>query len=75
MNYLLRPRNWEPACGTKRSAASANNMAVLTGDLGCSFDVGTCPERSEGGQVHPATYRSGTETNTLPVAWLPARLA
>jgi hypothetical protein len=24
MNGLLRPRNWEPACGTERSAASAN---------------------------------------------------
>jgi len=35
MNHLLRPRNWEPACGTERSAASANNMAVLTGVLGC----------------------------------------
>ncbi|MEE9120577.1 MAG: hypothetical protein V3U56_04740 [Syntrophobacteria bacterium] len=37
MNNLLRPRNWEPACGTERSAASANNMAVLPGVLGCSF--------------------------------------
>ena len=35
MNYLLRPRNWEPACGTERSAASANYMAVLPGVLGC----------------------------------------
>ena len=42
MNHLLRPRNWEPACrrcrlrcGTERSAASANNMAVLPGVLGC----------------------------------------
>jgi hypothetical protein len=35
MNNLLRPRNWEPACGTERSAASANNMAVLPGVLGC----------------------------------------
>jgi hypothetical protein len=34
-------------------------MAVLPGVLGCSFDEGTCPERSEGGQAHPATYRSG----------------
>jgi hypothetical protein len=38
MNDLLRPRNWEPACGTERSAASANYMAVLPGVLGCSFD-------------------------------------
>ena len=38
MNDLLRPRNWEPACGTERSAASANNMAVLPDVLGCSFD-------------------------------------
>jgi hypothetical protein len=35
MNRLLRPRNWEPACGTERSAASANNMVVLPGVLGC----------------------------------------
>jgi hypothetical protein len=35
MNYLLRPRNWEPACGTERSAASANHMAILPGVLGC----------------------------------------
>jgi hypothetical protein len=35
MNHLLRPRNWEPACGTERSVASANNMAVLPGVLGC----------------------------------------
>jgi hypothetical protein len=34
VNRLLRPRNWEPACGTERSAASANNMAVLPGVLG-----------------------------------------
>ena len=34
MNCLLRPRNWEPACGTERSAASANNMGVLPGVLG-----------------------------------------
>ena len=35
MNLLLRPRNWEPACGTERSAASANYMGVLPGVLGC----------------------------------------
>ena len=35
MNNLLRPRNWEPACGTERSAASANYMADLPGVLGC----------------------------------------
>ena len=35
MNHLLRPRNWEPACGTERSAASANYMAVLPGVLEC----------------------------------------
>ena len=35
MNHLLRPRNWEPACGTERSAASANNMFALPGVLGC----------------------------------------
>jgi hypothetical protein len=35
MNHLLLPRNWEPACGTERSAASANYMAVLPGVLGC----------------------------------------
>jgi hypothetical protein len=35
MNHLLRPRNWEPACGTERSAASANNMAVLPAVLEC----------------------------------------
>ena len=35
MNHLLRPRNWEPACGTERSAASANNMVVLPAVLGC----------------------------------------
>jgi hypothetical protein len=37
MNHLLRPRNWEPACGTERSGASANYMAVLPGVLGCRF--------------------------------------
>ena len=35
MNNLLRPRNWEPACGTERSAASANYMDVLPGVLRC----------------------------------------
>ena len=35
MNDLLRPRNWEPACGTERSGASANYMAALPGVLGC----------------------------------------
>ncbi len=35
MSHLLRPRNWEPACGTERSTASANNMAVLPGVLRC----------------------------------------
>ncbi len=35
MNLLLRPRNWEPACGTERSAASANYMTVLPRVLGC----------------------------------------
>jgi hypothetical protein len=35
MNFLLRPRNWEPACGTERSAASANYMTVLPRVLGC----------------------------------------
>jgi hypothetical protein len=34
MNHLLRPRNWEPARGTERSAASANNLAVLPVVLG-----------------------------------------
>jgi hypothetical protein len=34
MNNLLRPRNWEPACATERSAASAKDMAVLPGFLG-----------------------------------------
>ncbi|MEJ2235428.1 MAG: hypothetical protein P8X67_16015 [Syntrophobacterales bacterium] len=51
------------------SPAATTDMAVLPGVLGCSFDEGTCPERSEGGQVHPATYRSGTETN--PAVRLP----
>jgi hypothetical protein len=37
MNHLLRPRNWEPACGTERSGASANYMAVLPSVLGCRF--------------------------------------
>jgi hypothetical protein len=35
MNHLLQPRNWEPACGTERSAASANYMDVLPDVLGC----------------------------------------
>jgi hypothetical protein len=51
MDHLLRPRNWEPACGTERSAASANYMAVLPG-LGPRVSA-------------PATYRSGTETNPV----------
>jgi hypothetical protein len=38
MNHLLRPRNREAACGTERSVASANYMAVLPSVLGCSFD-------------------------------------
>ena len=37
MNRLLRPRNWEPACGTERSGANANNMAILPGVLGCCY--------------------------------------
>jgi hypothetical protein len=56
MNYLLRPRNWEPACrrcrlrcGTERSAASANNMAVLL-----SEPEAWCPR-----VLGPATYHSG----------------
>ena len=28
----LRPRNWEPACGTERSAASAKKMGVPPGN-------------------------------------------
>jgi len=36
------------------------DMAVLPCVLGCSFDESTCPERSEGGQAHPATYHLGT---------------
>jgi hypothetical protein len=35
MNHLLRPRNREAACGTERSVASANYMAVLPSVLGC----------------------------------------
>ena len=35
MNHLLQPRNWESACGTEGSAASANHMVVLPGVLGC----------------------------------------
>jgi hypothetical protein len=56
MNYLLRPRNWEPACGPERSAASANNMAVLPGVLRCRIlrrtnqvRLGSNPLRLPGG--------------------------
>ena len=56
MNNLLRSRNWEPACGTERSAASANYMAVLPGVLGCrslrrtvQVRLGTNPLRLPGG--------------------------
>jgi hypothetical protein len=56
MNHLLRPRNWEPACGTERSGASANNMAVLPGVLGrrllrrtANVRLGTDPLRLPGG--------------------------
>ena len=57
------------------STATAD-LAVLPGVLGCSFDVGTCPERSEGGQAHLATYRLGTPQVQRPaVARWPVRLA
>jgi hypothetical protein len=29
---VARPRNWEPACGTERSAASAKRMGVPPGN-------------------------------------------
>jgi hypothetical protein len=56
------------------SPAATTDMAVLLSEreacvLGRSFGEGTCPERSEGGQAHPATHRSGTETN--PAVRLP----
>jgi hypothetical protein len=61
MNNLLQPRNWEPACGTERSAASANNMAVLSSVLGCSFDrlrTGSpCDVPFRYGNPHPAVTR------------------
>ncbi|MEJ2235855.1 MAG: hypothetical protein P8X67_18255 [Syntrophobacterales bacterium] len=51
-------------CLTQSFAISnLQSITVLPGVLECSFDEGTCPERSEGGQVHPATYRSGTPRN------------
>jgi hypothetical protein len=64
MNHLLRPRNWEPACGTERSAASANNMAVLPGVLAkptpCGCPVTRPPRLSEqardGGQARPSSW-------------------
>jgi hypothetical protein len=66
MNSLLRPRNWEPACGTERSAASANNMAVLLSE----------PEAVSPRVLVPATYHLGTPRNQHPaVARWPARLA
>jgi hypothetical protein len=58
MNGLLRPRNWEFACGTERSAASANNMTVLPVVLGCRtlrrtvrVRLGSNPLRLPGGTV------------------------
>jgi len=41
---------------SRPGVTATTDMAVL----GCSFDEETCPERSEGGQAHPATYRSAT---------------
>ena len=55
MNYLLRARNWEPACGTERSEASANYMAILPGVLGCRSLRRTVAE-----------VRLGTNTLRLP---------
>jgi hypothetical protein len=49
------------------SATPTVDMNLLPDVLGCSFDEGTCPERSEGGQAHPATYHSGTPRNRHPV--------
>jgi hypothetical protein len=62
MNHLLRPRNWEPACGTEPSAASANYMAVLPGVLGCSF--GSAQDRLP--LRRTVQVRLGTNTLRLP---------
>ncbi len=35
MNWCRETVNWEPACGTERSAASANYMDILPCVLGC----------------------------------------
>ncbi len=42
------------------SLRAVGSTSRKPGVLGCSFDKGTCPERSEGGQAHPATYCSST---------------
>ena len=65
MNHLLRPRNWEPACGTERSAASANNMAVLPGVLGCWLLRRTVEVRLG---TNPAVARDGCQV-AHPSSW------
>jgi hypothetical protein len=61
MNNLLRPRNWEPACGTERSAASANNMAVLPDVLACRLLRRTVQVRL---RTNPAVPRDGLPGGT-----------
>ena len=69
MNHLLRPRNWERACrscrlrcGIERSAASANNMAVLPDVLGCRLLRRTIQVRLAANPAVPRDELSGGTT-------------
>jgi hypothetical protein len=55
-----------PACGTERSAASANNMAVLPGVLGCQPLRRTVPGTPR--NQHPAVARWHTHLRGLATA-------
>ena len=69
MNHLLRTRNWEPACGTERSAASANNMAVLPGVLGRRPLRRTVQVRLGTNPAVPRDELPGTRRKRLRCAW------
>ncbi len=75
MNHLLRPRNWEPACGTERSAASANYMAILPGVLGCralrrTIQVRKPIPRYRGTVARLHTHLRGLATAVHEISWL-----
>jgi hypothetical protein len=58
MNHLLRPRNWEPACGTERLVPPKFQRRRKRSERELYGRPSWRPR-----VLAPATYRSGTETN------------